>query len=74
MTVALAYIDAVKAAATARTEEKRIICEDAMWSEIDLDGTVGKRRLVIWARYYSSWPGYRVMWQEELSVLANCCL
>jgi hypothetical protein len=56
MTAALAYIDAVKAAATAMTEKKRIVCEDVMWSEIDLDGTAGRRRFVICARYYSSWP------------------
>jgi hypothetical protein len=60
MAAALAYIDAVKAATTARTGEKRIVCEDVIWGKSDLDVTVG-RRLVKCA----SWPGYRVMWQEE---------
>jgi hypothetical protein len=49
MTAALADSDAVKAAATARTEEKRIVCEDVMWGETDLARTVGRRRLVICA-------------------------
>jgi hypothetical protein len=30
----LADIDAVKAAATVRTEEKRIVCEDVMWVKL----------------------------------------
>jgi hypothetical protein len=46
MAAALAYIDAVKTVATARTVEKRIVCEVAMCGKIDLDWTV-RRRLVI---------------------------
>jgi hypothetical protein len=49
MTAAFADIDVVKAAATAKTEEKRIVCEDVMWGEIDLARTVGRWRLVICA-------------------------
>jgi hypothetical protein len=64
MAAALAYIDAVKTVATARTGEKRIVCEDVIWGKTDLDGTV-RGRSVICAKFCSSWPGYRVMWQEE---------
>ncbi|KAG1743337.1 uncharacterized protein EDB91DRAFT_242765 [Suillus paluster] len=38
----LADIDAVKAAATARTKEKCILCEDVIWDQINLTGTVGR--------------------------------
>jgi len=46
----IADIDTVKAATTARTEEKRIVCEDVEEYEINLRGTVG-RHLALYADY-----------------------
>jgi hypothetical protein len=48
MAAALAYIDAVKAAAcNGEDREKCIVCEDVMWGEIDLDATVGRRLVIV---------------------------
>lgn len=51
VTVGMADIDTVKAAATARTSEKRIICEDVIGDQIDLKGKVG-RRLALYTEYW----------------------
>lgn len=68
MTAALADIDAVKAAATARTEEKRIVYEDVMWGETDLARTVCRKAVACYMCRTIFFMAH-VMWQDESSIL-----
>jgi hypothetical protein len=49
----MADIDTAKAAMTARTKEKRIVCEDVIGDQMNLKETIGGR-LALYAEYWYS--------------------
>lgn len=65
----VAEIDTAKAATTARTKEKRIVCEDAIGVRINLKETVGGR-LTLYAEY---WYSHELSFEQLIFAMPADC-